>query len=290
MKKIIAMILASSLALLLCACGGGDTVVSEGYAPTFSDSDLDAAWSINDGTQIALSGTSAKVIGEGAAAIDGGVKISEEGTYILSGTMQGRVVVDVESGSDLKLILNGVDITCADSAPLYIANGDAVVVLADGSKNVLTDAATYVYPDPTVEEPNACFYGDDNLSICGNGELFVNANFNNGIGTKDELRIASGKITVNAKNNALKGNDCVLIRDGQFVLESDGDGIKSDNEKLDGYGIIEITGGTIDIDVEDDALQAISRITITDGVVETDAKGKVINCDRVVDIKDGQLK
>ena len=41
-------------------------------------------------------------------------------------------------------------------------------------------------------------YGDDDITVIGKGKLTVNANFNNGIGTKDELRIVSGTIAVYA--------------------------------------------------------------------------------------------
>ena len=262
-----------------------------GYHPVFSDADLDPTWDESIATHIALSGSGAQVSGEGAQAMEGGVKISRGGVYVLEGTLDdGRIIADVETGEQLKIVLNGVRITCSASAPLYIVNGDAVIVLPEGTKNVLTDAAAYQYANEAVKEPNACIYGDDDLSIVGGGELEVWANFNNGIGTKDELRIASATITVRAVNNAIKGNDCVLIRDAVLHLESEGDGIKSDEKAMEGYGVIEITGSSLEIIAKDDALQATSRITASDGKIATDVRGKKVNCDGAVAISDGVLK
>lgn len=262
----------------------GSTAASE-YNPVFTDADLDADWNHETATKIQLSDAGSVIEGEGAASLQEGVKISEGGEYVISGKLSdGRIVVDVEPGDPLKLVLNGVDISCSVSAPLYISNGDAVIVLENGTENVLTDAAEYHYTDDTVKEPNACLYGDDNISITGTGKLTVNANFNNGIGTKDELRISSGTVIVKAVNNALKGNDCVLITDADIQLESDGDGIKSDESDLAGHGLISIVNSNLEIISGDDALQAVSSVYLDGGKATVTAKGKKVNCDGKVSV------
>ena len=295
-----ALVLCTCLGLL-AACGSeprapgassapaADTEAG-GYRPVFTEADLDPSWEDGPATRIVFSGQEVRIDGGGASAIEGGVKISRGGVYVLEGTCEdGRVVADVEPGEALKIVLNGVSLACSTSAPLYIANGDAVIVLPADTQNVLADAAVYHYASEAVKEPNACVYGDDNLSIVGPGALTVEANFNNGIGSKDELRIASGTITVRAVNNALKGNDCVLIRDAVLSLESKGDGIKSDENKTAGHGVIEISGSRVEIRAADDALQAESRVTIPDGSLRIDARGKKVNCNGVVAIATGVL-
>lgn len=268
-----------------------DQLLVEGYAPIISDTDKDDIWSLEAATQVNLSGDSAEVIGTGAASVDGCVKISAAGTYVLTGELKdGRVVVAVDSDESTTIVLNGVDITCSTSAPLNIANGDIKLILAAGTQNTLTDGTQYQYADETIKEPNACLYADDNLTISGTGALNINANFNNGIGSKDELRIVGGKITVDAKNNAIKGNDCVLICGGEIAIQSSGDGLKSDNEKEEGRGCIIIDEGIIHIISSDDALQATSSITITGGNVSTKAGGKRINCDGALSIAAGCLE
>ena len=68
------------------------------------------------------------------------------------------------------LILNGVDITSSTSSPLVITDADdAVVELADGTQNTLSDATTYVYPDAATDEPNAALFSTADLTITGTG-------------------------------------------------------------------------------------------------------------------------
>ena len=268
-----------------------DTVSELNYNPVIEAKDFDSSWSIETATQILLSDEECKIDGEGAVSLEGGIKISKGGEYVISGKLSdGRIIVDIERGEELKLVLSGVDITSSVSAPIYISNGDAMIILAEDTENVLTDCSAYQYADNTVKEPNACLYGDDDITVIGKGKLTVNANFNNGIGTKDELRIVSGTIVVYAINNALKGNDCVLIQDASIHIESKGDGIKSDEKGLEGYGVISIINSNVEIIADDDGLQAVSLISVEGGRITAAVKGKKVNCDGVINIAEGILQ
>lgn len=310
-KKLVGLLLALGIASMAAACtnvapGTSGAATDQtppppqaeaeaeepaGYAPTFSQAELDDSWSKENATLITLEGNTATVEGEGAAAVEGGVKISAAGTYVLAGTLEdGRVVAEIDSDEPLRLVLNGVRIACATSAPLYLANGDVILILAEGTQNELMDGSAYQYADSTVKEPNACLYADDNLTIIGKGELTVNGNFNNGIGSKDELKIAAGAVTVKAPNNGLKGNDCVLINGGDIHIDSTDDGIKSDNTKDAGRGVISVEAGAVGIVCGDDALQATHKVSITGGLVTVKAGGKRINCDGAITIAEGCLK
>lgn len=271
--------------------GQSNMAIDLSYKPVFDSEDLDSSWSEENATQILLSDEGSKIEGEGAVALEGGIKISKGGIYVVSGKLtDGRIIADVERGEELKIVLKGVDMSSSISAPLYISNGDATIILAENTENRLIDGNTYQYADNAVKEPNACIYGDDNLTITGKGKLMVNANFNNGIGTKDELRIASGDIVVYAANNALKGNDCVLIQNADIHIESKGDGIKSDEDVLEGHGVISIMNSNIEIIAEDDGIQAVNAISIEGGQCIVSAKGKKVKCDGIINIAEGVLQ
>lgn len=296
MKRHLLIGLGFTAIMYICAgCAGHSQSFPEqplpsAYNPIIEDKDSDGNWNMQTATKIQLSDSGSEIEGTGAVSLDEGVKISQGGEYVISGKLSdGRIVADVENDEALKLVLNGVEITCSDSAPIYISNGDAVIVLEENTENVLTDGSAYVYADNAAKEPNACLYGDDNISITGAGRLTVNANFNNGIGTKDELRISSASITVHAVNNALKGNDCVIIQDAALRLECKGDGIKADENKLEGHGLISIVNSSLEIIAEDDGLQAESSIYIEGGTVALAVKGKKVNCNGAVDIAEGVL-
>jgi len=138
--------------------------------------------------------------------------------------------------------------TCSTSAPLYVRNADKVVItLAAGTENYLADGDSYLLEDDATE-PDAALFSNDDLTINGTGSLTVEANFNDGIKSDDDLRVVSGSITVTAVNDGLKGRDAVMIKDGVITITAGGDGIQASNAEDAALGYMVIEGGTIVID------------------------------------------
>ncbi len=196
------------------------------------------------------------------------VTITAPGEYRFTGKLNdGNIIVDIDKTEKIELILAGVTITSKTTAPIYVKNSDkATIVLEDGTTNVLTDAASYVFGTNALGElktkPNACIYSEDDLVIKGGGSLTVNANFNNGIGTKNDLRIKGGNITVYAQNNALKGNDSVEITGGTINIRQCDDGIKADTDDDITKGFVYIENATVSIKATDDGIVAETKITV----------------------------
>jgi hypothetical protein len=239
---------------------------------------------------ITLTGSGYTASKTGVVSVSGNVlTITAAGTYKITGTLDdAQIRVSVEKTDIVDLIFAGVNITNKSSAPLYIESADKVSIeLEAGTENVLTDAKTYILPQGE-DKPNACIYSSEDLTIKGEGTLTVNANYNNGIGTKNDLKIKSGNITVNAANNALKGNQSVKIEGGNITLAG-ADGIKSDS-LVEGEGTIQILGGTVDIKAGDDGIQAVTDITITENATVTvNAADKDVNSDGTTNIAEGAL-
>ena len=141
--------------------------------------------------------------------------ISESGEYVLSGEISdGQIIVDVPDSDDkvVTLILNGVNVSCSDSAAMYVKSAKKVVLsLVEGTTNTFTDGSNYTYDDEEKEEPNACIFSKDDLAISGEGTIIVNGKFNNGVYSKDDLTITGGKIEVKAVNNGIKGKDSIAV-------------------------------------------------------------------------------
>lgn len=231
--------------------------------------DLKSDWDDATATKINLSGNSATVEGSGATVSGGIITISAEGTYVVSGTLtDGQIIVDVTNEDRIHLILSGADITNQTGAAIHAPQCDKVVLtLADGSNNTVTDGGSnFAYTLVDSEEPNAAVFVKDDLTINGTGTLTVNAGFNNGIGTKDDLLIVSGNLIINAVNHGIRGNDSVGIMDGTFNITAGNDGIKTSNDKNENKGWVIIQGGTFDIKSQDDGIQAANTLTITGGV------------------------
>jgi hypothetical protein len=275
-KKTIALLLALTVGFAITACssgtgeptnnGSGDgsnsTIVVE-----YDSDDMDSSSSSTDMTHIKLAGKSVTLEGSGATVDDNIVTITSAGTYGISGTLdEGQIVVYTQDNAVVKLILNGADITCSTSAPIYVINADkTVVTLAEGTENYITDGDSYIFEDAASDEPNAAIFSKDDLTINGAGSLTVKANYNSGIASKDDLKITGGSITVNAVNDGIKGRDCIGMKDGIITVNAGGDGMQSNNDEDPEKGFISIEGGTINITAGADGIQAETGILVIDG-------------------------
>lgn len=256
----------------------------------FSGFDTTLAYDPDKCVKIQLSDGASAVTGEGATVSGDVITVNKPGEYIVSGTLSnGQIIVTVEKTEKVRLILNGVNITNQSQAAIYVTSSDKVgITLASGTVNTLTDGSTYTNLNEK-DEPTGCLFSKDDLTINGYGTLVVTGNYNNGIATKNDLKIVSGNITVTAKNNAIKGKDSFQMNSGTLVVNSDDDGIKVNEDADISKGFISIEGGTITINADDDALTAIYSITVTGGKITTYVGGKSINCNGTVSIAEGCL-
>lgn len=234
---------------------------------TFDEAEKAVAWNAETSTTIKLNGTSAAVTGSGAKASGGSVTISAAGTYVLSGTLSdGQVVVDVQDDGDVHLVLNGAAIHDNDSAGIYIKEADNVVItLQEGTENTISDGETYVFADAATDEPSAAIFSKADLAINGTGKLTVVASYNDGITSKDDLKIVSGTIDITAADDGIVGKDMVAIADGTVTIKAEGDGIKSTNATDEGRGFIAIADGTFTIEAGNDGIQAETALIVDGG-------------------------
>lgn len=251
------------------SAGAGAVSVAEAVAENSASHDdaADYVWDNSTSTQIILNGSTITTNGTGVTVTGNIATITSAGTYTISGSLtDGQIIVNTEDEATVKLILNGVDIRSATSAPLVITHAqETVIVLADNSENYLADGATYVFADPEVDEPNAALFSTGDLTIYGSGSLNVTGNYNDGIVSKDGLIIASGNITVNAVDDGIRGKDYLVIKDGTITVNAQGDGLKSDNEEDATLGYIAVETGVVNVTAGGDALQATTDVLISDG-------------------------
>jgi len=246
--------------------------VSEQISAKYADlvsldaDDTNASWSATDSTAIKLNGSTASITGSGAKAANGSVTISEAGTYVLSGKLtDGQIVVNVADKGIVHLVLNGTAINDNDSAAIYIQKaGKAIITLEKGTENAVSDGKTYVYADDTTDEPDAAIFSKADLTFNGTGKLTVTGRYNEGIASKDDLKIVSGIINVKAADDGIKGKDMVAVQAGTITVEAEGDGIKSTNDTDATKGFVAIAGGTFDILSGSDGIQAETAL-VADG-------------------------
>jgi hypothetical protein len=262
---------------------------SREIAETHAKAD-DGDYKTSGATTVKLADGSSKVKGAGATVKGDVVTITKAGTYLLSGSLSdGQVAVNSVGNGKVKLVLDGVDITSASTSPLVITAADeAVVILADGAKNTLSDTVAAKADDEKPDAPTATLFSTADLTIAGTGSLTVNGKSNDGIVSKDGLVILSGTVGVDALDDAIGGKDYLVIDDGTLSVTAGGDGLKSNGDTPGELGWMRVDGGTATIEATSDAVSAEGSITVTGGTVDV-AKSDDGVKSRVIDLSGGTV-
>ena len=247
------------------------------YDTSVKASDLETGYDEQFSSKISFE-EGAVTAGEGVTIDGTTATITAAGTYLVSGSCgNGRIVVDAGKKTEVRLVLNGVDLTCADNAPVYAASGSKLIItLADGTDNKLTDGSEYVLSD-SESNVDAALFSKADLTINGSGSLTVKANCKHGIVSKDALVIAGGKITVDSVSTAVTGKDSVKILDGELDITAGTNGIKSSNSEDASLGFVSISGGNIKIVSGGDGIQAETSLMIEGGEFDITAGGGSAN-------------
>ncbi|MFA9390977.1 MAG: carbohydrate-binding domain-containing protein [Prolixibacteraceae bacterium] len=232
----------------------------------------DYSWDTNAILFVEMDESGFTAVGEGIGISGSTLTISKAGTYSFSGELSdGQLIVDTEDAGLVRIILNGVSIHSNSTSPVSITNTKrTMIVLADGTENVISDGPSYSSGE---DGPNATIYSADDLTFYGNGSLTVNANYNDGITSKDGLIISSGKIIVNAADDGIRGKDYLVIQNGIITVNAGGDALKSDNDEDEAKGYISIADGTINLTSEGDGIAAFTDVVIDYGLITIQSGG-----------------
>ena len=233
----------------------------------FAEEDIDSSWDESSAESIDFQGDKVTTTAKRGVFVDqSDVTIALPGTYVLSGQLDnGSVQVNLEYAGEVRLILNNASIHNEDGAAIYVAEaGKTIITLAEGTTNTLSDGAEYNLEDEQ-DEPNGTLFSKDDLTINGSGKLVIEANYNNGIVSKDKLLIADGEYVIESVDDGVTGRDILAIRQGSFTLNTSGDALRATNDNEDQLGAIYIADGNFTIHSEADAIDSIGEILIESG-------------------------
>jgi len=249
------------------------TAISE--LVTYDTNDYYTQWKNETPNYIALTGTGATLKGSGATIANSKITITAAGVYVISGNLDnGQIIVDVKDKGTVKLVLNGTEINCSNNAPIYVLSAEKTIIsLEAGTENLISDGAKYVFSDATTDEPNAAIYSKDDLTINGSGKLTVRGKYNNGITSKDDLKITGGDIKIYSADDGLMGKDIVAVKAGTITIEAGGDGIKASNDTDAVKGSVALEGGTYNIKSKADGIQANTAVLISGGTFTISSGG-----------------
>ena len=231
----------------------------------FSDRDFETDYDESKSAKITLSGDSASCSSDAVEISGSTITIKDEGTYILSGTLDnGMIIVNADKTDKTQLVLNNVSIHSETSAPVYILQADKVfITIAEGSSNTLSNGGTFTAIDDN--NIDAVIFSKEDLTLNGAGTLTITSPAGHGIVSKDSLKLTSGTYDISSASHALTGKDDVCIANANFTLTSGKDGIHAENTDDTALGLVYIQSGTFTIASEGDGISAASYMQIDDG-------------------------
>lgn len=241
----------------------------------FTKRDLRSGYESDGAVTIACEGDTFKIDGDGATADGAVLTVSKEGVYIFSGNVDdGRIVVDAADSDKIQLVLNGLNISCSNHAPVFIKSANKVfITTADNTENTVADGGSYTDLADDESNVDAAIFSRADLTLNGGGVLNVNGSMSHAIVCKDDLVISGGTINAESVSSAVCGKDSVRIGGGMINITSGADGIKSDNTEEGDKGFVYIGGGDISITAETDGIQAETSLTVENAAINLTTGG-----------------
>lgn len=244
---------------------GTDTNNQVSVAEMFSDRDLESGYDETSSTIIDLLDDAIEMNNESVTVTNNIVTISQEGTYILRGSLSdGQILIDAKNTDTIHIVLDTVEISNSSTAPIYVKQADMVLItLANNSKNTIAVHGKFVAIDEA--SLDAAIFSKEDLTMNGNGSLTIMNEYGNGITSKDDLVITNGTYEITASGHGLEGKDSIRISNGEFTIVSGKDGIHSENSDDNTLGYIFIQNGSLTLTAEDDGIHGTSLVQIDGG-------------------------
>ena len=162
-----------------------------------SDDNVAASIVYNGNSVSALNASGSTISSPSNVTISGNsVTVKEPSVMSVSGSSNNaQIIVDCDKTTYptgvVELDLVGAELSNSSSAPIYVKQiGDEVQIVAkNGTVNTISDGTSHSDTNTDGETIPAAIYAEDDLKIKGQGTLNVNGNTEDGIATKNDLKI-----------------------------------------------------------------------------------------------------
>lgn len=184
------------------------------------------------------------------------VTITDGGVYRISGTAEDtQIAVKADDGDQVRLILDGIDITCRTNAAIAVYSAadprtageyDVAIELAAGSENTVTGSHNSAEEDDGIEFDGA-ISSAVSLGFEGEGSITI-------YGDKEGVEVSGGHMTINGGRlhieagddplNVSEDNFGVLTMNAGYVFSSVRPEAGGEGDGIDSNGWIVFNGGT----------------------------------------------
>ena len=278
------------LAGLLSACGSKPSAGTPASSASGVSLPVPSAPASPDLSAAVQSGSAASE--EGAVSLtlsdaEGSLTIRQAGTYLLSGSLtDGQILIDAPEDAKVKLILNGVSVTCRSHAAVYARSADKLILsTASGSVNLLASVGDFVQIDD--KNVDAAVFACCDLTLNGEGTLNLSCETGHGLVSKDDLKLKAGTVNVAAAKKGLEGKDSLTVEGGTLSMEAGTKGLVSGKDEE--TGSILLSGGSLSVFSRDDAIHCSGSVKVEGGTLVLSSGDDGIHADETLIVSGGRL-
>ncbi len=244
---------------------------SKTEADMFTDRDSETDYDENKAIIIELGGNSAKASDKSVKISGSTVTITEDDTYIISGSLDnGMIIVDAPDTAKLQIVLKNVTVTSKASAALYVKEADKVFITIVG-ENLLENGGSFTVIDDS--NIDGAIFSKQDITFNGSGSLDINSPAGHGIVGKDDVVFTSGTYNIASSAHAIAANDSVRVKNAKITVDAGKDGVHCENTEDNTKGFVFISSGSFDIECEGDGISAGSYLQIEGGTIDILAGG-----------------
>lgn len=261
-----------------CAAGTSNTVATVTAAESHStQADAQVTFSDSGITTSAAAGLTV----QGTT-----LTITQSGAYALSGSCSDGSIVVEKGVSDVHLVLNGLNLTAKETAPIVCGKETQVTIeVSAGTENTLADTPQNNTNTGKTNAENAVIKCKDGSQVLlsGEGTLHIQANGKNGIksGTASqdskEASLTIRELTLNIEapvNDAINAEMLLNVESGTLTISAGDDALHSDD--LLNIGSSNTQGPTIVINECDEGLEG-AQVNVYSGDVTIHSTDDCIN-------------
>ncbi|MBR2640867.1 carbohydrate-binding domain-containing protein [Candidatus Saccharibacteria bacterium] len=234
------------------------------------DGDLDINWNKYPNYEITLSEN---------------LNINTQGTYHVTGKLEnGLINIEAKSNENIRLILDNASIK-NNAGPAIICKSANDLVIETIGNNILEDGVSY--SEEFDSDVTGVIYSKSDTTFGGEGSLTIIANYQDGIVSKDDLKVKSGSFDITSQDDGIRGKDSVYILDGSFIINAGADGIKSTNEAEFNKGFVLIKDGSFNITTQNKGIKAFKNVLLNGGSYSINSIDDAIHSDSFIGISGG---